>query len=135
MSSEFGCIADVEYGPRLDVAWFDQTGQDWSEWAMEAAIEHENNVFWEEELCKLLLINAGLKVLVAYEDDLSRIREMLEQFVTIHRSRKYSGTGGWLFIFGPRIAPSLSDFAAFKFDGACMVEITDGEKILSAVEM
>jgi len=132
LSSTFSCFPDVEYGPRLDVAYFDR-GQtpDWDEWAMEAAIEHENNVFWQEELCKLLLVNAGLKVLIAYSEYEKEYRERLNQFVDIHKSRKYNTSGcGWLFIIGPRLIPASHDFLAFKFDGEGIVDITNGSKII-----
>ena len=63
-----------EFWPRIDVAYFDKPNGLWDPWALEVAIEHENdpavgtraNEKWHEECCKLLLLNAGLKVLITY---------------------------------------------------------------------
>jgi len=128
LAPQFSCVSEPQYR-QIDVPYFDRTGHDWSEWAMEAAIEVENrDRIWVEEISKLLLLNAGLKVLIAYENDPTTPRET--HFPAIYRSRKYNNTAGWLFIFGPRILPATHDFSAYKFDGARIVDITDGLKTL-----
>jgi len=132
LSSFFSCVSDIEYWPKLDVAYFDKVGGQWGEWALEVAIEHENNVNWHEELSKLLMINAGLKVLIAYEDCHDQLLKMLSRFVVIYKSRKYlCANSGWLVIIGPRHIPAKRDFVAYKFDGNAIEEITGGKKIIS----
>lgn len=129
LSGKFSCIADREYWPRIDVSYFDKAGKEWAEWALEVAIELENNENWIEELSKLLMVNAGLKVLIAYENSRERIMELLSEFTRIHASRKYRTSNcGWLFIFGPRqidaIEGAIHDFVAFTFNGTEIIEIT-----------
>jgi len=131
LSTKFGCISDIEYWPRVDVGYFDRMGDNWADWSWEAAIEHENGLHWHEEICKLLTINAGLKVLIAYSDSKEEHQGILKRFIQIHRSRKYYTIHcGWLFIIGPRQIPANKDFDAFKFDRNQIVEITDGIKTL-----
>jgi hypothetical protein len=137
LSAQFSCTPDTEYFARLDVAYFDKPGADWSEWALEVAIELENGLFWQQELCKLLLVNAGLKVLIAYDDDHENIHLTLNSFISIHRSRKYvTSNCGWLFIFGPRLvgpdtfASPEHDFVAFTFNGNAIIDITGGKQTI-----
>ncbi len=132
LAPRFSCISDTECWPRIDVGYFDRVGAEWDEWALEAAIEHENEVNWNDKLAKLLMINAGLKVMIAYSDNPERILGVLNRFVEIHRSRKYLySNSGWLFIFGPRYYPANRDFDAFTFNGKAIVEITGGRKVIS----
>jgi hypothetical protein len=131
LSSRFSCISDTECWPRIDVGYFDKVGAEWDEWALEVAIEHENEVNWNEKLSKLLMISAGLKVLVAYSDNPDRILGLLNRFVEIHDSRKYLySNSGWLFIFGPRFYPAKRDFDAYTFNGTAIVEITGGRRTI-----
>jgi hypothetical protein len=130
LAPQFSCIGEPSYRG-IDVPYFDRTGHDWSEWAMEAAIEVENrDRTWLEEISKLLLLNAGLKVLIAYENDPKTAHEMLARFPAIYHSRKYNNAAGWLFIFGPRTLPPTHDFSAYTFDGTRILDITDGLRIL-----
>jgi len=65
--SLFNCNVDYEWFARFDVCYFDRIAPtDWEEWPWEVAIEQENAGSWHEELCKLMVVNAGLKVLIAY---------------------------------------------------------------------
>jgi hypothetical protein len=131
LAVEFGCITEREYFARIDVCYFNRSGGDWTEWAMEVAIEVENDVNWTEELSKLLMVNAGLKVLIAYENDPDRIAALLSEFTRIHASRKYHTKNcGWLFIFGSREIPSTRDFVAFTFNGTEISEITGGRQTI-----
>lgn len=131
LSARFSCIAKTEWWPKIDVCYFDRNGGAWEEWALEVAIELENNLNWQEELSKLLAVNAGLKVLIAYENEPQRINEVLDQFVRIHGARKYPTSNcGWLFIFGPRLIPASFDFVAFSFDGHAIVDITGSKKTI-----
>jgi len=130
LSVEFACIADTEYWPRIDVVYFDRVREDWGEWALEVAIELENDESWCQELSKLLMVNAGLKVLIAYEHHLN-LKEILSHFIDIHKSRKYMTENcEWLLVFGPRVIPASHDFVAFKFDGKVIVDITDSKQTL-----
>lgn len=132
LSPRFSCIPYTEYWPRIDVGYFDKFGEDWSEWALEVAIELENKMDWHQELSKLLMVNAGLKVLIAYEDDYQRIHEALDHFIRIHTSRKYlTNNCGWLFIFGPRLIPAIRDFVAFTFDGKVITDITGTNRTIA----
>lgn len=129
----FHCHSDCEYWPRVDVSYFDRrTDNNWMEWSREAAIEHENNQGWTEEICKLLEINAGLKVLIAYASDRRTISDALDRLPAIHQSRKYvTSRCNWLFIFGP-MGGEVEDFLAFKFDGRAITEITGDLRITTA---
>jgi hypothetical protein len=132
LAVRFSCIPETEFWPRIDIGYVDKAGAEWDQWALEVAIEHENDLNWNDKLSRLLMLNAGLKVLIAYSDNRERIAGMLHRFVEIHRSRKYlPSPSAWLFIFGPRSFPSTHDFIAFKFDGTSFAEITDAKKILS----
>ena len=60
-------------------------------------------------VCKLIVINAGLKVLIAYPRDRKEIDEVLNRVPDIHQSRKYiTSPCKYLFIFGPGV--ELEDF-------------------------
>jgi hypothetical protein len=137
MAVEFGYIAATEYWPRVDVSYFDQSGQecpDWAEWSREVAIEIENNDFFTQEICKLMEINAGLKVLIAYSPTWNDIRSVLDRFPAIYMSRKYiTSPCNWLFIFGPHgpDGGELKDFKAFKYDGHNIIDITGDTKIIT----
>jgi len=121
---------EVESVLGIDFGYFTKCGGDWEEWAWEVAIEHENNVNWHEELCKLMMINAGLKVLIVYGEKEFFWKVLNDEFIKIHQSRKYyTANCGWLFILGPRSTDR--DFAAFKFDGNAIVDITGDRKIIS----
>ena len=131
LSAKFSCVSYKEFWPRIDVSYFDKCGADWSEWALEVAIELENNIDWHQELAKLLMVNAGLKVLIAYEDNQQTIRDSLEKFVQIHASRKYQTSNcSWLLIFGPRLIPASRDFLAFAFDGKVITDITGARQTI-----
>ena len=125
LSERFSCVAKTEFWPRIDVCYFAAHSEDWAEWALEAAIELENKLDWHNELCKLLMVNAGLKVLIAYDDSHQNIHDTLTRFTSIYQSRKYyTSPCSWLFIFGPRLVPAVRDFVAFTFDGTTIREIT-----------
>lgn len=132
MAEKFGLYAETEYR-KIDVAYFDKSGDNWGEWAMEVAIEIENGVNWTEEIAKLLLFNAGLKVVIAYDDVPENITKVLTRFLEVRKSRKYlTENESWLFVFGPRMMPSDQDFVAFKFADGALTNITGETKILSA---
>jgi len=127
----FGCHVDCEYWPRVDVSYFDRCCGEWEEWSREAAIEHEAGADWTQELCKLIEINAGLKVLIAYPGNRNEINEVLERLPAIYQSRKYvTSPCKYLFIFGPNEA-DLDDFIAFTFDGKTTTEITGDTKTIA----
>jgi hypothetical protein len=134
LAPNFDCISDVEFHARIDVCYFDKglNCPEWSEWALEVAIEIENEAYWYQELCKLLLVNAGLKVLITYEDyPVTTNHQTLVDFARYYRSRKYhSSKSGWLFIFGPRLIAPNQDFVAFTFDGEKINDITDGRRTI-----
>jgi hypothetical protein len=127
---------DREYWPRIDVAYFsDCTPKDWSKWSLEVAIEHETKEDWHEnELCKLMLVNAGLKVIIAHDDNPHDWMKngFFEEFVEILKSRKYNNEAHWLFIVGPKNRWNGGDYCAFSSNnGAAVIEITDGRRILN----
>jgi hypothetical protein len=129
---EFGCHCDCEYWPRVDVSYFDRCSkEDWTEWSREAAIELENDDSWTDEVCKLMQINAGFKVLIAYvdKDNPKKLKEFLDRLPVIYQSRKYVPKPcNWLFIFG--LFGELDwDFIAYKFDGDKTTEITGNVRI------
>lgn len=134
MATRFNCHPDLEYWPRVDVSYFKQPGPncpDWAEWSREVAIELENNDTWKDEICKLIEINAGLKVLIAYSGDRSKTEKILDELPKILESRKYiTSPCNWLFIFGPH-GEAFEDFIAFKFDGKTRTDITGKAKIKS----
>ena len=130
LASRFACSSDTEL-PRIDVGYFDRIGAEWDEWALEAAIENENGLAWNEKLSRLLMVSAGLRVLIAYSDNREWLLGILNRFVEIRKSRKYiHPESGWLFIFGPRSIPAKHDFTAFKLEGGAIVEITGDRKIV-----
>jgi hypothetical protein len=59
---------DQEFFARVDISLFDKcTSSNWDEWSYEVAIELENDPNdWRHECHKLMLLNCGLKVLIAY---------------------------------------------------------------------
>lgn len=131
LSGKFGCKSDTDFWPGIDVGYFDRIGAEWDEWALEAAVENENDLSWHDKLSRLLMVNAGLKVLIAYSANVEKVVGLLNRFVEIHQSRKYLHPGTqWLFIFGPRIYPAKHDFLAFKFDGRQIADITGSRKVI-----
>ena len=130
---KFGCHCDCEYWPRVDVSYFDRRADDdWNEWSWEAAIELENSDSWIEEVCKLIQINAGIKVLIAYVEGRQKLDEFFRKLPAIYQSRKYAPKHcNWLFIFGV-FGEVDWDFIAFKFDGEKPTEITGTHQIRSA---
>jgi hypothetical protein len=132
LAKDFGCHCHCEYWPRVDVNYFDRCCEDWKEWSWEAAIELENGDSWTDEVCKLMVINAGLKVLIAYVDDQKKLDDFLDRLPTIHQSRKYVTTPcNWLLVFALFGEPDW-DFIAFKFDGMTVTPITGNVRIRTA---
>jgi hypothetical protein len=123
LARDFGCHCECEYR-KVDVSYFDHIANgDWSEWSWEAAIELENADSWRDEASKLMEINAGLKVLIAYVDN-KKHEEFLDRLLAIYQSRKYvTKPCNWLFIFGLFGKPDW-DFIAIKFDGVATTRIT-----------
>ena len=131
LAQDFGCHCDCEYGSRVDVSYFDRcTKGEWDEWSWEAAIEHENNDSWKDEVCKLMVVNAGLKVLIAYVDNQKKnLDEFLDRLPAIYQSRKYvTKPCNFLFLFGLFGKPDW-DFTAIKFDGETITPITGKGRI------
>lgn len=127
----FNCHVDCEYWPRVDISYFDRCCGEWEEWAREVVIEHEAGADWTQELCKLMEINAGLKVLIAYPRNRAEIDKVLNRLPIIYQSRKYvTSPCSYLFIFGPYY--DLKEFVAFTFDGKTIAEITDNTKIITS---
>lgn len=130
MKSEFNCeVASKEYWPRVDIAYFNFEADEWGEWALEAAIEHENMPWpsWQEECRKLMLTTAGLKTLISYRNESEDVlHKRLKEFQKIFKSRKYHQIDeNWLFIFGPTADVwDEYDFVAYKFDGTNFTDIT-----------
>ena len=133
LAPAFGCHCECEYWPRVDVSYFDRCANgDWNEWSWEAAIELENDDSWTDEVCKLMQINAGFKVLIAYVDNQKKLDDFLARLPVIYQSRKYvTKPCNWLFIFG-LFGKSDWDFIAFKFDGMTTVQITGNDPIRPA---
>jgi len=133
LAQDFGYHCDCEYWPRVDVSYFNRcTKSDWDEWSREAAIEIENGDSWTDEVCKLMQINAGLKVLIAYVDDPKKLEEFLDRLRVIYQSRKYvTKPCNWLFIFGLFGKPNW-DFIAIKFDGMTAIPITGNVRVRTA---
>lgn len=131
LEREFNCISEREYQPRVDITFFDKPGKPWSHWAKEAAIEIENEDHWRDEVCKLMEINAGIKVLVAYVNwpEAVALDSFWKELPEIYRSRKYlTQPCNWLFVFGIFGDPNGDnwDFKAYKFDGESHTDITSG---------
>jgi len=124
---------EKEFWPKVDVAYFDKGGDNWGPWAWEAAIEHENND-WHEECHKLLLLNAGLKVVVGYWSDEDELKKDLLDFTEFYRSRKYhQEKENWLMIFGPTTNLWRNhNYRAYRFDGNELHEITGKKVVISA---
>jgi hypothetical protein len=121
-----------EYWPRLDICYFSGSEENWSTWSLEVAIEHENKPWpdWQNECNKLMMINAGLKVLFTYyKDNKTKFKNNLDKFIEIYMSRKYHQTNDqWLFIAAPTMNIwDNNDFVAFQFDGNKLEEITNGK--------
>ena len=125
----FDCHCQCEYR-KYDVCYFDHSANgDWNEWSLEAAIEIENKDSWPDEVSKLMEINAGLKVLIAYVDNQKILDEFWERLPKIYLSRKYvTKPCNWLFIFGFFGKPDW-DFIAYKFDGEKETKISDNVRI------
>jgi hypothetical protein len=128
LARDFGCHCDCEYR-KVDVSYFNHIAEDWSEWSCEAAIELENAGSWKNEVSKLMEINAGLKVLIAYVDDQKKLDEFWRELPKIHKSRKYvTKPCNWLFVFG-FFGNSNWDFKAYTFDGESTTPITGYDPI------
>lgn len=117
------CHVDREYWPRVDVSYFNErTAEEWMEWSREAAIEIEAGADWTQELCKLIEINAGLKVLIAYHKRADEPTKVLELLPRIYNSRKYvTKNCKFLFIFGN--GNDFAGFTAYTFDGDVVKEM------------
>ena len=145
LGEDFGFNAIMsEYWPRVDVGYFinsdentvEEIGTNWSKWSFEVAIEHENNVWpaWKDECNKLMVINAGLKILITYRDESKNyLNDKLSEFRDIYKSRKYHQINDqWLFIIGPNMNIwKEEDFVAYMFDGENITDITNDNKIFS----
>jgi hypothetical protein len=123
---------DCEYWPRVDVGYFSESSDNWGKWSFEIAIEHENDPYpkWQDELCKLMVINAGLKVLISYrKEPYKELLKKLNGIKAIYKSRKYHQVNDqYLFIFGPdQSIWEDEDFLAFTFDGKEIKDITNGK--------
>jgi hypothetical protein len=103
-------------------------GESNTRWDLDIAIEHENKLYlWEDELTKLLHINCGLRVLIAYYDnendrDLQKIRTMIVD--SIAKRRYYTDDQNWLLIFGPYYLNNDGDFVAYKLVRKEPLELT-----------
>jgi len=127
-----GFHTSCEYWPRIDIGYFSNDGLNWGKWAYEIAIEHKNGIWptWQDEICKLMIINAGLKVLIAYrKKPYAELKKALNEIKNIYKSRKYHQINdNYLFIFGP--TPDIrekEDFLAFSFNGKDIIDITEGK--------
>jgi hypothetical protein len=128
LAPEFKCCCTNEYWPKVDVSFFDRQGNEWDKWAMEAGIEVENKDSWRDEVCKLMVINAGIKVVVAYVDGMDPLVSFWNDLPGIYKSRKYlTQPCNWLFVFGIYGGPGW-DFKAYKFDGERQTEITGKDR-------
>lgn len=124
VGATLGCHVDREYWPRVDISYFDKSApEEWMEWSREAAIEIEAGADWTQELCKLIEINAGLKVLIAYPPGSEKeYKQVFERLPEIYRSRKYvTNQCRFVFVFGD--AMDFKGFSAFTFDGDVVEEI------------
>ena len=137
LGEQFGYYPDCEYWPRVDIGLFSNSGEEWSEWSFEVAIEHENVCWpaWKKELNKLMAINAGLKVLITYrEEPYDDLMKKLNEFREIYKSRKYHQEhDNYLLIFGPLDNNDFweyEDFLAFSFDGEKITDITNNKKTI-----
>lgn len=135
LKDSFNCeVTATEHWPKIDLGFFNrETATEWEEWSLEIAIEHENKNWphWQDEVRKLMMLNAGLKVLISYrKESKEKLENQLNEFVKIYQSRKYhTENDSWLFIFGPNMLIwNDNDFIAYKFDGKIMTEITAGLK-------
>ena len=123
---------EYEYFDRCDYAYFSDSGvENWGKWSWEVAIEHENDGWpkLHEELHKLMLINAGLKVLISYRKRTNTpefLASDFAEFKEIYKSRKYhQEDDNYLFIYGPELSLwEKEDFLAFSFDGKEVINIT-----------
>ena len=129
-SKNLGMIVEKEYLQRFDVSFFDKSAAWEEEWSYEAVIEIENQDNWLSELCKMILLPCGLKVLISYYDNFDKTIKQLNEFKKIYNSRKYHQISeNWLLIFGP-YAGKNDEFKALKFDGKEIIEITNNNKII-----
>jgi len=122
LSPKFGFETTMrEHWPKIDLSYYDKAGDEWDIWACEVAIEHENDPkTWHNELCKLMLLNSGLKVLIAYRNITDKeLEKELKDFTKIYKSRKYHQLNdNWILIWGPTADfVDTYDFVAYKFDG------------------
>lgn len=119
--TEFKCESVVpEYFRKIDVCYFDKSGKDdWTKWAMEVAIEHENDgKTWMNECNKLMLISCGLKVVfLEYKKSKKEIIKIKADFKEKYKSRKYHiEDEAWLFVFFPNMMIwGDNDYLAYEF--------------------
>lgn len=109
-------------------------GESTTQWDLDIAIEHENNPnSWEDELTKLLHINCGLRVLIAYYDNKKARDENVDILSTIKdkiicnlSNRKYyQPDQKWLLIFGPYDLRNEGDFIAYKLEKTKLIKLTE----------
>lgn len=102
---DLGCESVMqEFWPRVDIAAFDKCeDENWTNWAFDIAIEIENNSeTWEEECHKLMLLSCGLKVLISYYGDETRLRDRVAELPKKIAARKYCRPNEeWLLLFLP----------------------------------
>ncbi len=103
-------------------------------WDLDIAIEHENNPnSWEDEFTKLLHINCGLRVLIAYYDNkkssdenddiLSTIKDKI--ICNLSNRKYYQPDQKWLLIFGPYYLRNEGDFVAYKLEKKELIKLTE----------
>lgn len=99
---------------RLDHAAYSRVNEnEWCNWHLRIAFEHENGDGWTDELCKLTQLHADLKVLISYihfgSDQASsdaQAKNALEEAcrrLENTGNRITRGHGAWLIAFGPRV--------------------------------
>lgn len=130
----FSLYVDQEYWPRVDVGFFDKISDNWGNWSYEVAIEIENNIQkCHEEICKLLLLKVGLKVLITYYKNENIVNQIITKFIDVYKSRKYYQIEeNWLFIFMPCAYENweIDNIIAYKFNGEKIIKLENGFNIL-----
>ncbi len=118
---------------KVDVIGWEGTGE--KDWDLRVAFEAENNLCWEEELCKLAHLVSDLRILVAYQSNMRRPAEQtLDECLVRHKQRVMRDANcRWLFIFGPHPKNRNGCWAAYSLDqSGCRLPINDPAPLLGS---
>jgi hypothetical protein len=121
---------------RLDVAGCQRRSNEWQDYDLRIAFEHENSAAtWGQELCKLCHVVADLRVLIAYYGGRDASPEPLERRISMMADRMTRVPNSqWLFIWGSQFSLATEKYwQPFTLGAECqLVPLVDDNPLCPA---